>query len=83
MAKAEDTILVVHVSYPNAELVPKIEARLERYGAVVAELRLRAPDKNGRWITRSASYIILTEDVRALKISLTQIQNHENLLISF
>lgn len=83
MAKAEDTILAVHVSYPNARLVSKVEARICNHGNIAAQLYLRAPDKNSRWVIRSATYLVLARDLRTLKITLTQLQNHENLLISF
>ena len=76
-------ILAIHVTYPNARLVPKIETKLGQKGKVLAQLYLRAPDKKGRWAVRSASYVVLTNDLRTLKITLTQLQNNDNLLISF
>ena len=83
MANDEDRILTVHVSYPNARLVPKVEARICNHGEIAAQLYLRAPDKNRRWVIRSATYLVLANDLRTLKITLTQLQNNENLLITF
>ena len=76
-------VLTIMVQYPNAELVPKIETAIWRYGSIAARLYLDAPDKNGRWITRAATYLIIAKNLRVLKISLTQIQNHENVSIFF
>jgi len=76
-------VLVVHVAYPNARLVPKVESRVNTYGDIVSQLYLRAPNKNGRWVIRSATYLVLTENPRALKITLTQLRNHNNIHISY
>ena len=83
MADPQDHILAVHVAYPNARLVSKVEARIAKYGPIISQLYLRAPDKNGRWVVRSASYTVLAVDPRALKIMLSQLRNADNLLISF
>lgn len=76
-------VLAIHVTYPNARLVPKVEARISNQGEILAQLYLRAPDKKGRWSVRSASYVVITQDLRTLKITLTQLQNNDDLLISF
>lgn len=81
--EASAAILAIHVSYPNARLVPKVESRISSHGDIVAQLYLRAPDKNQRWIIRSASYVVIANDLRTLKITLTQLKNNDNLIINF
>jgi len=83
MADPQDHILAVHVAYPNARLVSKVETRISKYGPIMSLLYLKAPDKNGRWVIRSASYTVLAGDIRALKIMLAQLRNADNVLISF
>jgi len=76
-------VLALHVTYPDARLVSKVESRIRNHGEIWVNLYLRAPDEKGRWAIRTASYVVLTWNPRALKITLTQLRNHDNILISF
>jgi len=76
-------LITVHVSYPDARLVSKVESRICNHGELMARLYLSAPDKNGVYRDRSAVYAVVTHDPRALRITLKQLQNQGLHLISF
>ena len=73
----------VFVVYRDGRIVPKVLSRLNKCADIAVEMVFNIPDKNGRWVPRGAYYLLRTDDPRRLKITLTQLQNHENLLISF
>ncbi len=77
------SVIAVHVAYPDARLVPKVESRICNHGEIVANLYLRAPDKNKIYRIRSASYVIVTHDPRNLKRTLTQLQKADSYHLSF
>ena len=83
MGEIIEKIIAIHVSYPNAKYVPRVESKISNLANIVSQQYLRAPNKNGRWVVRSASYIVISEDPRRLKITLTQLDNNGNFLISF
>ncbi len=60
MPDAADNILMVHVSYPNARLVPKVEFRICNHGEIAAQIYLKAPDKNHRWVLAKSTQISFT-----------------------
>lgn len=68
-------MFIVKVEYSNALIVSKIERALTKHGEIVSQTYLNAPDKNGYWTPRTATYVVITEDPRVLKITLTQLRN--------
>jgi len=77
-------VFIVKVEYGNAVLVPKIERAITKHGEIMAQTYLNAPDKNGYWTPRTATYVVITEDPRVLKITLTQLRNTQNAnIVSF
>jgi len=69
-------VVTIHIHVEDARELRRIEARIRKLGHIIAESYLRAPDKNGIWQIRSASYVVLTEDPRRLKIAMRQIDHH-------
>ena len=83
MIERAPRVFAVHVQVGDARELRRIENRLWDLGKVVAQTYLRAPDKNGIYQIRSASYIVITEDPRRLKITLRQLENYCKATISF
>ena len=70
------TVLIVKIEYHSALLVPKFERAITRHGEILSQTYLNAPDKNGYWTPCTATYVVITEDPRVLKITLTQLGNN-------
>jgi len=76
-------VLTIHVQVADARELRRIESRLSKLAKIVTQTYLRAPDKNGFYQIQSASYVVLTEDPRRLKITLRQLGNSGKATISF
>ncbi len=63
------TILTIHVTYPDAREVPKIETRISKYAEVHQKTCMYLKDKNGVSRVRSALYVVSTRDPRVLKMT--------------
>ena len=83
MIETGSQVLTVHVQVGDARELRRIENRLWKLAKIVSQTYLRAPDKNGIFQIRSASYIVITEDPRRLKLTLTKLSNFRKSTISF
>lgn len=70
-------LLIVKVDYSNAVMVPKIERRINKHGEIMALTKLFAPDKNGYWSPKTATYTVYSKNPRILKITLTQLSTKQ------
>ena len=77
------TILTIHVTYPDAREVPKIETRMSKHAEVHQKTYFLLKDKNGVGRIRSAMYIVSSNNPRVLKIMLTKLNNNMKSDISF
>ena len=73
---------VVQVTYSSAVYVNKIEKAISKQGKIIFQTYLNAPDKNERWTPLEATYIVITEDPRVLKITVKQLGNNHKSKIS-
>lgn len=74
---------VVQVVYSSAVYVRKIESAISKHGEIITLMYLNAPDKNGYWTPRDATYIVITKNPRVLKITLTQLDKQIDSNISY
>ena len=78
-----EEILLVNVEAPHSRALKTVETTIWSQGTILSEIYVRGRDDKGRYTIRKATYVVLTRNPRSLKIALSQLGKHRDVVISF